>query len=411
MRWCGRLLNYGRIRPNLIYGSRTGLQKTTKSDDVNLVPRVPFSARHRRYPKYRIYQKSAPFIDQILPVPTKEELIRVADIESKHFEKYLTYSEQLAARPQTMPYSQMPTGDRAELDCIRPIFIPNQNPNYLKDVMDPNTETNIMASGRIDAPRPQMAKDGWNRTMRQYERWKEPQKATQFVRNLPPALLRDQNTMVSMRAGGLLQPAMSTETELVYMGSNGRYFSNHIGVRTESWVNRMKMVPLFGGSRKFWLRLRRLNRLFYLNFISFFALHLAPIYALSQTAMGIPVSWETLMPVSVPVYIACYTGSMALNGIFYYVQYVNRIVSSISWEEESRSVCVELYCWLKMYNWAKYYDYKWNGDYPTVIKIPQKYLSPDLYGPEENRFGVQFDFCHVSKINLKKNELRLTGVV
>ena len=41
------------------------------------------------------------------------------------------------------------------------------------------------------------------------------------------------------------------------------------------------------------------------------------------------------------------------------------------------------------------------NDDAKVIKIPFKFLSPDLYGPEEKLGAVQFDFSHVSFENLE----------
>ena len=344
--------------------------------------------------------KKAPYLDQILPVPSKEEIKKMSEFRT--FEKYLTYSEQLEARPNTDTHHMMPHLGRspAAYSELRPVHNQTNNPNYWKELADPNIETNFGKSGRIDARRPEHSLEGWKKTMREYERWLEPQKKASFIRKLPPAFSRDRDSIVALRAGGLLKPEMSTEFELVFMGHNGRYLSKHIGVRSESWLNRMSLVPLFGGSRKFWLKLRRLNRLFYLNFASFIALHLCPLISLTQIAMGSPVSWDVLMPISVSAYITCYALSMSISGLFYYFQYVNRIVTAIHWEHETRSVCIELYCWLRMWNIAQVYDANMYTDHPVVIKIPQKYLDRELYGPIENKLGFQFDFCHVSPLIL-----------
>ena len=80
-------------------------------------------------------------------------------------------------------------------------------------------------------------------------------------------------------------------------------------------------------------------------------------------------------------------------------------MEAIWWEPETRSVCVEIYNWLKLWNIeGKHY---FDQDKPNVIKIPQKYLSPTLYGPKETKMGLEFDFAQVIQSNrlLKLNAI------
>ena len=86
--------------------------------------------------------------------------------------------------------------------------------------------------------------------------------------------------------------------------------------------------------------------------------------------------------------------SYSINYLLYYLQHKVQIVEAIWWEPETRSVCVEIYNWLKLWNieGKHYFDH----DKPNVIKIPQKYLSPTLYGPKETKMGLEFDFAQVN---------------
>ena len=97
-----------------------------------------------------------------------------------------------------------------------------------------------------------------------------------------------------------------------------------------------------------------------------------------------------------PVFAVCLFTSYFINCILYYVQNKVQIVEAIWWEPESRSVCVEMYNWFKLWNveGKPYFDH----DKPNVIKIPQKYLSPTLYGPKPTKIGMEFDFAQVNLI-------------
>ena len=99
------------------------------------------------------------------------------------------------------------------------------------------------------------------------------------------------------------------------------------------------------------------------------------------------------MPVSAPVFAACLLTSYSINYLLYYLQHKVQIVEAIWWEPETRSVCVEIYNWLKIWNveGKAYFD----QDKPNVIKIPQKYLSATLYGPKQTTMGLEFDFAQV----------------
>ena len=102
----------------------------------------------------------------------------------------------------------------------------------------------------------------------------------------------------------------------------------------------------------------------------------------------------SLLPVSGPVFAACLLTSYSINYLLYYLQHKVQIVEAIWWEPETRSVCVEVYNWLKLWNIeGKHY---FDQDKPNVIKIPQKYLSPTLYGPKETKMGLEFDFAQVN---------------
>ena len=65
------------------------------------------------------------------------------------------------------------------------------------------------------------------------------------------------------------------------------------------------------------------------------------------------------------------------------------------------SVCVELHNWFQMFNVEK--NFFQRNDDAKVIKIPFKFLSPDLYGPDVKLGTFQFDFSHVSFFNLINN--------
>ena len=97
--------------------------------------------------------------------------------------------------------------------------------------------------------------------------------------------------------------------------------------------------------------------------------------------------------------------SYSINYLLYYLQHKVQIVEAIWWEPETRSVCVEIYNWLKLWNIeGKHY---FDQDKPNVIKIPQKYLSPTLYGPKETKMGLEFDFAQVNEFRPQEASLGL----
>jgi len=83
---------------------------------------------------------------------------------------------------------------------------------------------------------------------------------------------------------------MCTETKLIYQQNKGHFSTIHTGVRHENWLNRWKVAPLAGGSKK-WAR--KLNWFNYLGVASIFggaALNLKPIYGLISLPLGQPAT-------------------------------------------------------------------------------------------------------------------------
>merc|ERR1712241_1027245 len=84
---------------------------------------------------------------------------------------------------------------------------------------------------------------------------------------------------------------------------------------------------------------------------------------------------------------------MGINGMLFYLQNYNRLVKAVWFEPESMAVCVELHNWFAMFNWQRNF-YGSNNDIARVIKIPYKFLSSSLYGPEQRGRLFKFDFAH-----------------
>ena len=79
---------------------------------------------------------------------------------------------------------------------------------------------------------------------------------------------------------------------MVYLQQGGWQHAIHIGVRSENWLNRFNLVPLFGGSHLWIMKLRMLNYLFYANIGATTALSLMPLYGLTKLMFGTVASFS-----------------------------------------------------------------------------------------------------------------------
>jgi len=311
--------------------------------------------------KFRLAIKRAPYLSTF-------------NLHNTQTPKYLTYSQQMKV-DYTSPDEEL--------------FLSN---TMGQEALDPNIETNFGRSGRVDAPRPKRDQLAWTRKMEEYDEWLEPQKEAEFVRNLPAAMLEFDTSKYSFNSTGLLVPDKSTETELVYVKASGDFVIKYTGVRHESFLNRLQLVPLMGGSSK-WMRWIKLaNVAFYTSLTTSLVLPLSSIWAMMNLSLGKAATWSSIMPMEPVTLFSVWAIANIVNGIFFYIQNYNRLVKAVWFEPSSYSVCVELHNWFHMFNIEK--NFFLRNDDAKVIKIPFKFLSPDLYGPEEKLGAVQFDFSH-----------------
>ena len=79
------------------------------------------------------------------------------------------------------------------------------------------------------------------------------------------------------------------------MQQGGWQVEKHTGVRSENWLNRFNLVPLFGGSHLWIMKLRFVNYLFYANIGATTALSLMPLYGLTKLVFGSVATFSRLV--------------------------------------------------------------------------------------------------------------------
>ena len=205
----------------------------------------------------------------------------------------------------------------------------------------------------------------------------------------------------------MLQPDMCTDTELVFLQPTGQHNTIHTGVRFERWFNRWGVAPLAGGSRKFARKLKMLNFFGLGSLVSSLGLGLSPFYGMLSLPMGTPVSLAKILPLEPTVFCASLCISFSMSAMLYYFQYSKPIVQAIWFEPSTRTVCVELVNFFKIFNLEnRAYT---TGDYPTVIKIPQKFCSAEFKHSVKAR-SIEFDLAMVS-LQLVKYKMLNSHVV
>jgi len=313
--------------------------------------------------KYRLYFKKAPYL-------------KTLNLHDRNAAKYMTVAE-LHQKDIAAEFHRPQMNDLDHATAF--------------DALNPNLETSFGKNSRIDRRRPESAIAGWQTTMKQYEDWLSRQEDAQFIRKLPMGMIQDHgDSSFTNRTAGIIMPEKCTENKLVFLQQGGWQIEKHTGVRSENWLNRFNLVPLFGGSHLWIAKLRFVNYLFYANIGATTALSLMPLYGLTKLVFGSVASFSSLLPVSGPVFAACLLTSYSINYLLYYLQHKVQIVEAIWWEPETRSVCVEIYNWLKLWNIeGKHY---FDQDKPNVIKIPQKFIANFVW-TERNKNGTRIRLC------------------
>lgn len=193
----------------------------------------------------------------------------------------------------------------------------------------------------------------------------------------------------------MLQPDMCTDTALVFLQATGQHSTIHTGVRFESWFNRWGVAPLAGGSRSFARKLKILNFFGLGSMVSSLGFALSPFYGMLSLPMGTPVSLGAVLPFEPTLFFASFSISMAMSAMLYYFQYQKPIVQAIWFEPASRTVCVELVNFFRVFNLENRHYV--SGDFPSVIKIPQKFCSSEFVHKVKSG-AIEFDLALVSLI-------------
>jgi len=262
--------------------------------------------------------------------------------------------------------------------------------NDITDLVNPNVETNFNSSGRIDARRPEFAIRKWTEANRKMAEWMEHQKGAEFVRNTPLTMINHYKGF-DYGTQSMLQPDQCTDTELVYLHYTGSFHRIHTGVRHENWMNRWKIVPLAGGSRKWSRKISFFNKLGIASVAIGAVLNLLPIWGLIWLPMGTKCTLAAILPVAPVLYVSGWLATHVIAAVMYYFQYVNPIVKALWWEPDTRTLCVELVNFMAWRNLEKRVIR--TRDEPTLIKIPQKFCSSKYTVDERDSF-IQFDLAH-----------------
>jgi len=217
--------------------------------------------------KYRLYFKKAPYL-------------KTLSLHRPDAVKYLTVAE-LHHRDIASEFHRPQMNDLEHTTAF--------------EALDPTQETSFGKNSRIDRRRPESAIAGWKTTMQQYEDWLSRQEDAQFIRKLPMGMIQDHgDSSFTNRTSGVIMPEKCTENKLVFLQQGGWQIEKHTGVRSENWLNRFNLVPLFGGSHLWITKLRFVNYLFYANIGVTTALSLTPLYGLTKLVFGSVASFSRL---------------------------------------------------------------------------------------------------------------------
>lgn len=328
--------------------------------------------------------------------------------ETKHY-KYRVF---IKSSPDLVRLSLAPESrllSRSE-SVEKGLYKPSQPPNFhfdsfenydITDLVKPNVETDYGKSGRIDAPRSAHATNRWLKENKDFELWLKDQEGAEFIRSTPMSMLNNYDGF-SVGSNGILVPAKCNEHELVFLQRSGHHSRIYTGVRHESWYNRWNIAPLAGGSARWARKLRIINYIGLSGVATAATLNLMPIFGITKLAMGTPASLGAVLSMDPTVYIAAWVFSHVLSGLLYYFQYFTPLVKSICWEPDTRCVIVELMNFLSIFNLEK--RFVKNGHFPTVIKIPQKYLKENFDISTSNS-AIHFDFGKESASGIPSGSL------
>ncbi|CAG5089174.1 Oidioi.mRNA.OKI2018_I69.PAR.g12114.t1.cds [Oikopleura dioica] len=263
--------------------------------------------------------------------------------------------------------------------------------NYdITDLVKPNVETDYGRSGRIDAPRSKHATKRWVKENADFQVWLKEQEGAEFIRKTPMSMLNNYEGF-GVGSNGILAPDKCTEHELVFLQRSGHHSRIYTGVRHESWYNRWKVAPLAGGSKRWNQKLKLFNNIGLASVATAASLNLMPLFGLTKLAMGTPASLSAVLSMDPVVFCSLWLASHLITGALYYFQYITPLVKNIYWEPDTRCVIVELMNFMSKWNLEKRFVNK--GHFPTVIKIPQKYLSREMYDVKESGNSILFDFA------------------
>jgi len=266
--------------------------------------------------------------------------------------------------------------------------------NYdITDLVKPNVETNYGKSGRIDAPRSTHATKRWVKENADFQVWLKEQEGAEFIRKTPMSMLNNYEGF-AVGSNGILVPDKCTEHELVYLQRSGHHSRIYTGVRHESWYNRWKVAALAGGSRRWNEKLKLFNNIGLAGVATAASLNLMPLFGLTKLAMGAPASLSAVLSLDPVVFGSLWLVSHLITAMMYYFQYITPLVKCIYWEPDSRCVIVELMNFMEKWNLENRFVKR--GHFPTVIKIPQKYLSSDMYDYKVSQSSIFFDFAKQS---------------